>query len=191
EGLVKDGVKVSPDELLQAYAFRKDRVRAAWASVETAPLMATVTVADADLEPYLKAHQAQFTRPERRKVQLIVASPKAFAEPVTDAAAEAYYKEHPGEFEKPKRLRAAHVLVRVPPVGGSDAEAKSRAKVEDVIKRAQAGEDFAKLARENSDDTGTVPQGGDLGFVGPGGMVPPVEEAWVPLTSGGGTPPRG
>ena len=188
EGLVKDGVKVSPDELVQVYAFRKDRVRAAWASVETAPLMATVTVADADLEPYLKAHQAQFTRPERRKLQLAVASPKAFAEAVTDAAAEAYYNEHPTEFEKPKRLHAAHVLVRVPPVGGSDAEAKSRAKVEDVIKRAKAGEDFAKLARESSDDTGTAPQGGDLGFVGPGEMVPQFEEALFRLRKGEITP---
>ena len=188
EGLVKDGVKVSPDELVQVYAFRKDRVRAAWASVETAPLMATVTVADADLEPYLKAHQAQFTRPERRKLALAIASPKAFAEPVTDAAAEAYYNEHPTEFEKPKRLHAAHVLVRVPPVGGSDAEAKSRAKVEDVIKRAKAGEDFAKLARESSDDTGTAPQGGDLGFVGPGEMVPQFEEALFRLKKGEITP---
>ena len=188
EGLVKDGVKVSPDELLQAYAFRKDRVRAGWASVDTVPLMATVTVADADFEPYLKAHQAQFTRPERRKLQLAVASPKAFAEPVTDAAAEAYYKEHPAEFEKPKRLHAAHVLVRVPPVGGSEAEAKARAKVEDVIKRAQAGEDFAKLARANSEDTGTAAQGGDLGFVGPGEVVPQFEEALFRLKKGEITP---
>lgn len=184
EGLVKDGVKVSPDELGQAYAFRKDRVRAAWASVETAPLMATVTVADADLEPYLKAHPAQFTRPERRKLQLAIASPKAFAEPVSDANAEAYYNEHPAEFEKPRRLHAAHVLVRVPPVGGSDAEAKSRAKVEDVIKRAQAGEDFAKLARATSEDTGTASQGGDLGFVGPGEMVPQFEDALFRLKKG-------
>ena len=184
EGLVKDGVKVSPDELQQAYAFRKDRVRAAWASVETEPLMAAVTVADGDLEPYVKSHQAQFTRPERRKIQYVLVSPKAFAEPVPDAAAEAYYTEHPAEFEKPRRLRAAHVLVRVPPVGGSDAENKSKAKVEDVIKRARAGEDFAKLARETSEDTATAAQGGDLGFVGPGEMVPQFEQAVFALKKG-------
>jgi peptidyl-prolyl cis-trans isomerase D len=184
ESLVKDGVKVTPDEVAQAYAFRKERVRAAWASVDVVPLMATITVADTDLEPYVKAHQAQFTRAERRKVELAVISPKAFAEPVSDSIAEAYYNEHPTEFEKPRRLRAAHVLVRVPPVGGSDAEAKSRAKVEDVIKRARAGEDFAKLARENSEDTATAPQGGDLGFVGPGEMVPQFEQAVFALKKG-------
>ena len=115
EGLVREGVKVTPDELQQAYAFRRDRVRAAWAGVETTPLMARVTVADGDLEPYLKAHQAQFTRPERRKIQYALLHTKAFAEPVSDAAAEKYYTEHPAEFEKPRRLRASHVLVRVPP----------------------------------------------------------------------------
>jgi peptidyl-prolyl cis-trans isomerase D len=184
EGLVKDGVKLSPDELQQAYGFRKDRVRAAWASIEIAPLMAGITVADGDLEPYVKSHQAQLTRAERRKIQYVLLSPKAFAEPVPDAVAEAYYTEHPAEFEKPRRLRAAHVLVRVPPVGGSDAENASRAKVEDVIKRARAGEDFAKLAREVSEDTGTAPQGGDLGFVGPGEMVPQFEQAVFALKKG-------
>jgi peptidyl-prolyl cis-trans isomerase D len=184
EGLVKDGVKLSPDELQQAYGFRKDRVRAAWASVETAPLMAGVTVADGELEPYVKSHQAQLTRPERRKIQYVLVSTKTFAEPVTDAAAEAYYTEHPAEFEKPRRLRAAHILVRVPPVGGSDAENASKAKVEDVLKRARAGEDFAKLAREASEDTATAAQGGDLGFVGPGEMVPQFEQAVFALKKG-------
>jgi peptidyl-prolyl cis-trans isomerase D len=184
EGLVRDGVKVTPDELQQAYAFRRDRVRAAWAGVEAIPLMAGVTVADGDLEPYLKGHQAQFTRPERRKVQYALIHTKAFAEPVSDAMAEKYYTEHSAEFEKPRRLRVSHVLVRVPPVGGSEAEDKARAKAEDVIRRAKAGEDFAKLARESSEDTATAPQGGDLGFVGPGEMVPQFEQAVFALKKG-------
>jgi peptidyl-prolyl cis-trans isomerase D len=184
EGLVREGVKVTPDELQQAYAFRRDRVRAAWAGVEAAPLMAQVTVADGDLEPYLKSHQAQFTRPERRKVQYALVHTRTFAEPVSDAVAEKYYTEHPAEFEKPRRLRASHVLVRVPPVGGSEAEDKSRAKAEDVIRRAKGGEDFAKLARENSEDTATAAQGGDLGFVGPGEMVPQFEQAVFALKKG-------
>ncbi len=40
----------------------------------------------------------------------------------------------------------------------------SKAKAEDLLKRAQAGEDFAKLAKENSQDPGSAPQGGDLGW---------------------------
>jgi peptidyl-prolyl cis-trans isomerase D len=184
ETLVKDGAKVSEEELRQAYASRADRVRAAWASLDTAPLVAQVKVPDAELEPYVKAHQAQFTRPERRRLQYVVLTPRQFAQPVGDAEAEAYYKERAAEFETPRRVRVAHVLVRVPPVGGSEAENRSRAKVEDVIRRARAGEDFAKLAREISEDTANAAQGGDLGFVGPGELVPQFEQPAFALKKG-------
>jgi peptidyl-prolyl cis-trans isomerase D len=184
ETLIKQGVKVSDEELRQAYRQRHERVRAAWAYADVKPVMAAVQVADADLEPYVKAHQPQFSQPERRKLQFAIVSPKKVAVAVTDAEAEAFYKEHAAEFDEPKRLRVAHVLVRVPPVGGSDAENAAKAKVEDVIKRAKGGEDFAKLAREVSEDKASAVQGGDLGFVGPGELVAPFEQAAFALKKG-------
>jgi peptidyl-prolyl cis-trans isomerase D len=184
ESLIKQGVKVSDEEIRQAYRQRHERVRAAWAYADVKPVMAAVQVADADLEPYIKAHQPQFTQPERRKLQFVIVSPKKVAVTVTDAEAEAFYKEHAAEFDEPKRLRVAHVLVRVPPVGGSDAENAAKAKVEDVIKRAKGGEDFAKLAREVSEDKASAVQGGDLGFVGPGELVAPFEQAAFALKKG-------
>ena len=184
EALVKDGIKVSDAEVEQAYMTRFERVRADWASIESAPLMAQVTVSDADAEAYVKTHEAQFSRPERRRIQYVLISPKSFAKAVPDADAEAYYKEHRAEFERPKRLKTSHILVRVPPTGGSEAENKSKAKVEEAIRRAKAGEDFGKLAKELSEDTATAPQGGDLGFVGKGEMVPQFEEAVFALKKG-------
>jgi peptidyl-prolyl cis-trans isomerase D len=184
EGLVRDGVKVSAAEVQEAYALRNDRVRAAWASLEIQPLMAGVTVQDSEIEPYVKAHQAQLTEPERRRVQYVVVDPKQFVQPVPDQDIEAYYKDHGAEFEQPRRVQVAHVLVRVPPVGGSDAENQAKAKVEAVIKRAQAGEDFAKLAREVSEDKANAAQGGDLGLVGPGDLVPQFEQAAFALKKG-------
>ena len=184
EILVRDGVKVSDAELREAFALRNDRVRAAWAAVDVQPLLAGVTVADADLESYVKAHMSQFARPERRRLQYVVVDPKLFAQPVSDHDVEVYHKEHPSEFEQARRVHVAHVLVRVPPVGGSEAENKAKAKVEAVIKRAQAGEDFAKLAKEVSEDSANAAQGGDLGFVGPGELVPQFEQGAFALKKG-------
>src|SRR5206468_695795 len=84
---------------------------------------------------------------------------------VSDSEIEKYYAEHGQEFETPKKARAAHILVRVSETGGSEAEDKAKAKIADVIRRAKAGEDFAKLAREVSEDPGTKDKGGDLGLV--------------------------
>jgi len=184
EALVKEGIKVTEDEVRQAYQARHARVRAAWAQVEIPPLMAQVSVSDADAEVHLKSHPAQFTRPERRRVQYVVVSARLFAQPVSDGEAEKYYTENAAEFERPRRARVAHVLVRVPPTGGSEAENRSKAKVEEVIKRVKAGEAFDRLAREISEDPASAPQGGDLGFVSPGEMVPQFEEAVFALKKG-------
>jgi peptidyl-prolyl cis-trans isomerase D len=184
ETLIRAGVKVSDAELREAFLLRNERVRAAWASLDVQPLLASVTAPDSDLEPYVKAHQAQFTRPERRRLQYVFVESKLFAQPVSDQDVEAYYNAHGSEFAQPRRVHVAHVLVRVPPVGGSDAENQSKAKVEAVIKRAQAGEDFGKLAKEVSEDTANAAQGGDLGFVGPGDLVPQFEQAAFALKKG-------
>jgi peptidyl-prolyl cis-trans isomerase D len=184
EGLVREGAKVSDTEIREAWAVRHDKVRAAWAVLEIEPLLAQAAVNDADAEGYLKLHQARFTRPERRRIQYVIVSTRAFAEPVSDTDAEAYYKEHGAEFERPRRAKVAHVLVRVPATGGSAAEDRAKAKAQEAIRRARAGEDFATLAREMSEDTATAGNGGELGLVGPGEMVPPFEQAVFALKKG-------
>jgi len=184
EAIIKEGIKVSDMELKQAYEFRREKVRAAWAQVEIPPLMAGVSVTDPELEDFLKRNPLQFQEPERRRVQYVVVSPKAFVKRVTDAEVQAYYKEHAAEFERPRRVKVAHVLVRVPPVGGSEAEEKAKAKVGETIKRARAGEDFAKLAREISEDAATAGAGGEIGTVARGELVPAFEQAAFGLKKG-------
>lgn len=188
EALVQDGVKVSEAELREAYALRRERVRAAWAHRELQPLLEQVQVTEAEAPTYLAAHQAQFSRPERRRLEYVLVSSKGIVPPVPDADAETYYTEHPAEFEVPRQVRVAHVLVGVPAVGGSEAENTARAKVEDVIRRAQAGEDFAQLAREVSEDAATAAQGGEVGLVGTGETVPAFEQAALALGQGEVTP---
>jgi len=184
EQTVKGGVKVTDAELQRAFATRREEVRAAWALVDLAPLVSAATATDAELETYLKDHTAEFKLPERRKIQYVTFAPKDFVKPVSDAEVEKYYTEHVKEFEVPREAHLAHILVRVPETGGSEAEDRARAKAADLAKRVKGGEDFAKVAREASEDPGSAPQGGDLGWVKSGQTLPEFERAAFALGKG-------
>ncbi|HEX2437151.1 MAG TPA: peptidyl-prolyl cis-trans isomerase [Methylomirabilota bacterium] len=182
--LIVGGVRVTDAEVEQAWGLRRDEVKTAWALVETAPLVTAATATDEELAEYLKTHGQEFTQPERRKAQYVTLVPKDFAPKLSDAEIEKYYTEHIKDYETPRQLLAAHILVRVGETGGSEAEDKAREKIAGVIKRAKAGEDFAKLAREVSEDPGSKDKGGDLGWVSQGQMVPQFEQGLFALKKG-------
>ncbi len=184
EGIVRNGVKLTEGEIEQAFVHNREEVRAAWALVDIAPIIAAVTVTDSELETYFKDHAAEFRLPERRRIQYVTFAPKDFTGTVSDAQVEKYYTEHAQEFATPRQVKVSHILARVGETGGSAAEDQARAKIVDAIRRAKAGEDFAKLAKELSDDPGTAKSGGDLGFVSKGQLVPDFEFAMSALKKG-------
>lgn len=96
---------------------------------------------------------------------------------VTDQAARQFYDQNQDKMQRPERVHAKHVLIGVQPNASAEDKQKARAKAEDVLKRAKAGEDFGKLASENSDDPGSKARGGDLSWFARGQMVPPFDQA--------------
>jgi peptidyl-prolyl cis-trans isomerase C len=96
---------------------------------------------------------------------------------VTDEAARQFYEENKNQMQRPERVHLRHILVRVEPTASADDKQKAKAKAEDLLKRAQGGEDFGKLAAENSDDPRSKTQGGDLSWVARGQAPPPLEQA--------------
>jgi peptidyl-prolyl cis-trans isomerase SurA len=76
----------------------------------------------------------------------------------------------------------SHIVITPKPTG--DKVKKARKQAEELMVRIKAGEDFAELAREYSEDPGSGSQGGDLGFFSRGTMVPEFEEAAFALKPG-------
>jgi peptidyl-prolyl cis-trans isomerase C len=100
---------------------------------------------------------------------------------VTAEDAKKFYDENPARFEEPEMVRASHILIGTrDPAAGSDLpddkKAEKRKLAEDLLKRARAGEDFAALAKEYSEDPGSKDKGGEYTFPR-GKMVPEFEAA--------------
>ncbi len=85
--------------------------------------------------------------------------------------------------ERPATVTFRQVLLTVAPSDSSRAAA--RGLLESLLERARAGEDFARLATEFSQDPGSAPAGGDLGWFRRGDMADEFEEAAFSLLEGG------
>jgi peptidyl-prolyl cis-trans isomerase SurA len=79
------------------------------------------------------------------------------------------------------QTRARHMLVRPSEVMTED---EARALAAELKARVEAGEDFAALAREYSEDIGTAAEGGDLGWTNPGEMVPAFDNTLASTPTG-------
>ena len=86
---------------------------------------------------------------------------------VTDADATNFYAAHPTDFELPETVHVRHILLlTMDPVTraplSADQIAAKRKQIDDILKRAQAGGDFATLATQYSEDTNSKENGGEL-----------------------------
>ena len=107
---------------------------------------------------------------------------------VDEAEARKYYDEHAKNYEE---VTARHILIRtkgsqVPLRPGAKdlTDEEALAKVNDLRKRVLAGEDFAALAKAESDDTKSAAEGGSLGSFSHGRMQPSFDEAAFKLKPG-------
>jgi peptidyl-prolyl cis-trans isomerase SurA len=82
------------------------------------------------------------------------------------------------------KIRASHILIKIKKVNGKLDTASAKARADSVYQKLKAGEDFAKLAKEYSDDKGSAVKGGDLGFFQRRMMVKPFDEAAFNLKKG-------
>jgi peptidyl-prolyl cis-trans isomerase C len=103
---------------------------------------------------------------------------------VSEEDMKAYYESHKDEFNMPEMVRARHILIKTDPSASDNDNKKAREKAEDILKQIKAGEDFAKLASDLSDDPGSKTKGGDLGFFPKGIMVKSFEDVAFSLKPG-------
>jgi len=137
---------------------------------------ASVEVSDAEVEQYYNDNQADFLTEEQVVLETLTLSRSDFFEgaEVDEAALESLYQREVGNLTEQRR--ASHILFEV-----SDDEAAVLEEAAAVKARLDAGEDFAALAKEVSDDPGTSNNGGDMGYVEHGSFDPAFDDALFAL----------
>jgi len=140
-----------------------------------------IELTDEEVKAYYDEHADQFMSVEQVVIEYVELKKEAFF-----AQAEASDEELQALYQKEianlaEQRHAAHILLEV---NDKQSDEQAKAKLEEAAKRLQAGEDFAVLAKELSQDPGSADNGGDLGFAGPGVYDPEFENALYALNKG-------
>jgi peptidyl-prolyl cis-trans isomerase SurA len=94
---------------------------------------------------------------------------------ISDEDVKAYYERHMKSGTN-VQVRASHIFIAIPDGADAATVAEKQAQAAKLMERATAGEEFAKLARESSDDPATRAEGGDLGYFGKDMLPKAIEE---------------
>jgi peptidyl-prolyl cis-trans isomerase D len=141
---------------------------------------------DSEIRSHFEAHRGEYTAPERLRLRYLEISLDEIAAGVKadDEELRALFDAEPERFVTPEKREVSHILVSVPSDSGEDDDAGTRERLVALKGRIAAGESFEDLARDNSDDPGSAPAGGALGFIERGMMVPEFEQAAFALATG-------
>jgi peptidyl-prolyl cis-trans isomerase C len=100
----------------------------------------------------------------------------------SDEDVDRFYKANIDQMQRPVEVRARHILTK-PTSSDASAQAAAKDEITDLLAEIRDGSDFVELAKAHS-QAPSAPQGGDLGFFGPGQMVPAFEQAAFALRPG-------
>jgi peptidyl-prolyl cis-trans isomerase D len=184
--LIRRGVHVSESEARDEFHRNGDELSLEYVKFSAEEFEPEVTVDEAALQTWYDEHAEQYREPERIRVRYLEYDPKSFADKsaVTEEQIEEYYALHSDlEYTVPETVSARHILKKVAPDADEETKKAARDAIEAAAKRIAAGEDFATVAKEVSDDT-SAESGGDLGAFERGRMVPAFEEAAFALPVG-------
>lgn len=155
--LISDQASVSDGEARFSALHRLEGVRIAYVSLQTDRLAAGDELEEAEVAEYLDTHQDEI---------------------------QVAYEERKAEYDQPERVTARHIALRILPESSDEDIAAVEARAQEVLGRLEAGEDFATLAAEVSDDLLTKNEGGSLGTFPRGEVNPALEEAAFALEAG-------
>jgi peptidyl-prolyl cis-trans isomerase D len=178
---LSDSEFVTSKELQMVAGLLQQQRTFSYVTIPLAGLADKITPDNKAIEAYYQAHQDQYLSAERVKLDYIELRAEDYASALDDKALQAEYDREIAAAKPVTERRAAHITVEI---NAQRNEQQARELAESIEKKIAAGEEFAKLAAQYSDDLGSKNSGGDLG-VSDGTVFPPqFEQALAAMKAG-------
>jgi peptidyl-prolyl cis-trans isomerase D len=169
---------------LESYARLMDQERVYSAVTVPAVVDEEAVIEEEAITAWYEDNQGDYLSEEQVLIEYIELSADAIGGEVeiTEEDLRARFEQQQQRFISPEARLASHILIEVDPEAPEVDIESARSQAEELAERARAGEDFAQLATEYSQDLGSADMGGDLGWIEPDYMVKAFEDGLYELT---------
>ena len=176
---IAGGEFATPREAAVVAALEEQGRRHSAIVVPDETFSSALEITEEDIAEYYEANQSRFLTEESVDLAYVELTRDRFASDVevSEEVLREEYSRRSDEYASQEERVARHILVEG---DGEDARAEAQAALE----RVRAGEDFATVAREVSDDPVSAEEGGLLGPIAPGQLEGAFEEALFGMEEG-------
>ena len=174
--VVTRSAKVSDLEAREWYKWENASVKINFA-VFSPQSYKDIKITDKMIDEYYQAHKTAYKTDTTRQARYVKFDPEKYksSASVTDEDIEEYYLNHQEDYQLPETVSARHILFKVEKDAKPETVEAARKKALEIMEKAKAGEDFAKLAETYSEGP-SKKEGGQLGTFKQGDMVKPFSD---------------
>jgi len=176
EQALNNSYQVDEQELNDILKLQKQKRFAEYFIVESNKF--ETEISDEEIQKQYDEFADLYKTEEQIKIDYVELSAEQLLEdqPLEEDEITTYFEENKASFSKPEVRKASHILIK-PDDDSVESDQKALENAQALLDKINNGEDFAELAKQNSDDRGSANNGGDLGVMTPGVMVKPFEDA--------------
>ncbi|MBF0573720.1 MAG: SurA N-terminal domain-containing protein [Desulfamplus sp.] len=182
--LILNSVKVSDLEAREWYIQNNSEVAVDY--VKFAQTSYPVDPDESKIKEYYDKNKENYKSEPQLKVQYIGFISDSYKSKViiTPESIKSYYDGNSDEFSTPEEVEASHILIKVDEKASAELVEKAKKEADEIYKKAVAGEDFAVLAKQYSQDPSAKDNNGYLGKFSRNRMIKPFEEKAFSMKAG-------
>lgn len=143
--------------------------------------LSKIDVSEEERQEYYSEHKKEFQSKEQVQLEFVELRLQDLFQDVNEAEIKSTYEREVAAFDASEEREVAHILLEV---NDERTEKQAKQQLQDLAKQLRQGADFSELAKQNSEDVGTVDFGGNLGFVKSGDLPEEFEQAAQALVVG-------
>ena len=183
--IAMEGTIVTPAEIEAAFKKKAERAKVEYVKLTADKYKAESQPTATEMQEFFKSNSSRYVVPEKRNLAVLIADQTKLEASIvpSDADLQRAYNQNTQAYTTPERVKVRHILIMTKDKPAAE-EAKLKAKAENLLQQVRNGGDFAKLAKENSEDPGSKDNGGEYWVQRNGQMVKEFEDAAFNLKPG-------